>query len=74
MRYANDGLAALGNRSAKPDRCPHQMAPEVEDRIVELRRSHPGWGPRTILNRLRPRARPTAVALRGSIAAWCAIA
>ena len=29
------------------------MAPEVEARIVELRRSHPGWGPRTILNKLR---------------------
>ena len=29
------------------------MAPEVEARIVELRRAHPGWGPRTILNKLR---------------------
>ncbi|HEX2241496.1 MAG TPA: IS481 family transposase, partial [Actinomycetota bacterium] len=37
----------------KPDRCPHQVAPEVEARIVELRRSHPGWGPRTILSKLR---------------------
>jgi transposase InsO family protein len=53
VRYANDGLAALANRSSKPDRCPHQMAPQIEARIVELRRSHPGWGPRTILNKLR---------------------
>jgi transposase InsO family protein len=29
------------------------MAPEIEARIVELRRSHPGWGPRTILSKLR---------------------
>jgi transposase InsO family protein len=29
------------------------MAPEIEARIVELRRNHPGWGPRTILNKLR---------------------
>jgi transposase InsO family protein len=29
------------------------MAPEVEARIVEMRRNHPGWGPRTILNKLR---------------------
>ena len=29
------------------------MAPEVEARIVELRRGHPGWGPRTILSKLR---------------------
>jgi transposase InsO family protein len=53
VRYANEGLAALTDRSSKPDRCPHQMAPEIEARIVELRRSHPGWGPRTILNKLR---------------------
>src|SRR5918996_4747897 len=53
VRYANEGLAALADRSSKPDRCPHQMAPEIEARIVELRRSHPGWGPRTILNKLR---------------------
>ncbi len=29
------------------------MTPEIEARIAELRRSHPGWGPRTILNKLR---------------------
>lgn len=29
-----------------------QTSPEVEQRIVELRKSHPGWGPRTILNKL----------------------
>lgn len=53
VRYATEGLAALADRSSKPDRCPHQVAPEIEARIVELRRSHPGWGPRTILNKLR---------------------
>ena len=53
VRYAGDGLAALADKSSKPDRCPHQIAPEIEARIVELRRSHPGWGPRTILNKLR---------------------
>ncbi len=53
VRYATEGLAALADKSSRPDRCPHQMAPEMEARIVELRRSHPGWGPRTILNKLR---------------------
>jgi transposase InsO family protein len=53
VRYANDGLAALADRSSRPDRCPHQMAPEIEAKIVDMRRSHPGWGPRTILNKLR---------------------
>jgi transposase InsO family protein len=53
VRYANHGLAALADRSSKPDRCPHQIAPEIEARIAELRRAHPSWGPRTILNKLR---------------------
>jgi transposase InsO family protein len=53
VRYATDGLGALADKSSRPDRCPHQMAPEIEARIVEMRRSHPGWGPRTILNKLR---------------------
>jgi len=53
LRYASEGLGALLDHSSKPDRCPHQMAPEIEVRIVELRRGHPGWGPRTILNKLR---------------------
>src|SRR3954468_12170490 len=35
-----------------PAGCPHQMTGVVEARIVELRREHPGWGPRTIGHRL----------------------
>jgi transposase InsO family protein len=53
LRYAAGGLGALADRSSRPDRCPHQVSPEVEARIVALRRSNPGWGPRTILTRLR---------------------
>ncbi len=53
VRYANEGLGALADRSSRPDRCPHQIAPELEARIVALRRAHPGWGPRTILSKLR---------------------
>ena len=53
LRYAAGGLGALSDRSSRPDRCPHQIPPEIEARIVALRRAHPGWGPRTILSRLR---------------------
>ena len=42
----------MADKSSKPERCPHQMPPEIEARIVAMRRSHPGWGPRTILNKL----------------------
>jgi transposase len=48
-RYAADGLGGLADHSSKPLSCPHQMVPELEARIVEMRRAHPGWGPRTIL-------------------------
>lgn len=53
VRYASEGLGALADRSSRPDRCPHQIPPEVEARIVALRTAHPGWGPRTIVARLR---------------------
>ena len=44
-RYANGGLAALADKSSKPETCPHQMAPLIEAKVVELRRAHPRWGP-----------------------------
>ena len=51
-RYADQGLAGLVDRSSKPESCPHQTPVEVEARIVEMRRAHPGWGPRTIVYHL----------------------
>lgn len=50
--YANHGMAGLADRSCRPQSCPHQMAPEVEARILELRRAHPAWGPRRIRHTL----------------------
>ena len=48
-RYANGGgMTALAGRSPRPATCPHQMPPEVEARIVAMRRDHPGWGPSRI--------------------------
>ena len=41
-RYARDGLAGLVDGSSKPQSCPHQMPPQVEARILELRRQHLG--------------------------------
>ena len=50
--YAVHGLAGLADRSSKPGSCPHQMSAVVEARIIELRRAHPGWGPRSIVHQL----------------------
>jgi len=49
-RYANGGgMAGLADRSPRPQTCPHQMPPEVEARVVGMRRDHPGWGPSRIV-------------------------
>lgn len=42
-RYRTGGLEALGDRSHRPNHCPHQTPTEVVERIVELRRRR-GWG------------------------------
>jgi transposase InsO family protein len=51
-RYERGGLGALADRSHRPATCPHQVPPDVEARICELRRQHPGWGPRRIEHQL----------------------
>lgn len=51
-RYEAGGLAALESRSHRPSSCAHQISPELEASICELRRQHPGWGPRRILHQL----------------------
>ncbi|TDW70588.1 transposase InsO family protein [Kribbella pratensis] len=48
-RYEDEGLAGLAPRSRRPASCAHQLGGVVEARILELRRVHPGWGPRRIL-------------------------
>ena len=52
LRYEAGGLSALADRSHKPASCPHQVPAEVEAEICELRREHPGWGPRRIAHQL----------------------
>ena len=51
-RYAQGGMAGLADRGTRPASCPHQTPAQVEARIVELRRAHPTWGPRTLLHQL----------------------
>ncbi len=51
-RYEQGGLSSLADRSHRPSTCPHQTDAEIEARICELRREHPGWGPRRIEHQL----------------------
>lgn len=47
-RYEQGGLPALADRSHRPNGCAHQLSAELEAQICEMRRLHPGWGPRRI--------------------------
>ena len=51
-RYETGGLPALADRSHRPATCAHQIPPELEATICEIRRKHPGWGPLRILHEL----------------------
>jgi transposase InsO family protein len=51
-RYRDGGLAGLTDRSHRPQRCPRQVDGQVEALICELRRTHPGWGPRRLVHEL----------------------
>jgi transposase InsO family protein len=52
VRYEKDGLASLADHSHRPASCPHQIDAEIEAFICEIRRQHPGWGPRRIAHEL----------------------
>jgi len=52
VRYEAGGLASLADRSHRPASCPHQTPAEIEAEICELRRLHPGWGPRRLAHEL----------------------
>ena len=54
-RYEAGGLEYLVDRSHRPRSCPHQMLPAVEVALAELRRAHPGWGPRRLVFELARR-------------------
>ncbi|MDZ7414166.1 MAG: helix-turn-helix domain-containing protein, partial [candidate division KSB1 bacterium] len=44
-RHKEQGLSGLEDRSRAPKRIPHKTPKALEDRVIELRKSHPAWGP-----------------------------
>ena len=51
-RFQTEGeeqfLDVLEDRSRRPCRTPHKVAPEVEDLIIQARKRWPSWGPRKL--------------------------
>jgi len=53
IRYGEEGLDGLKDRSRRPKSCPHRTAERCERKLVEERTKHPTWGARKLLVRLR---------------------
>jgi transposase InsO family protein len=54
-RYRELGTSGLHDRSHAPKSCPHKIRARVAAAIVAAREKHPHWGPRKLLDWLRPR-------------------
>ena len=48
-RYQQQGVSGLVNQSKAPNSCPHQTPQELCQLILELKRNHPKWGPKSCL-------------------------
>ena len=59
------GRSALADRSRAPHHCPHRIPATVAELLCTARRKHPQWGPKKLLDLLRPRHR--------RITAWPAV-
>lgn len=71
-RYARDGAVLnLEDRSSRPHGCPHQMAAELEARVLVLRDANPRWGPTRIVYELAARAWLGCRVVPVCIGRWC---
>lgn len=61
-RYVADGLAGLVPVSTRPASSPGQIAGDLEDEVLRLRKEH-GWGPRKIRDELRHQGRDPVPAI-----------
>lgn len=49
-RFEHQGVGGLADRRRAPGRCPHRIDEGVARVIVALRKAHPSWGPRKLLD------------------------
>lgn len=52
-RYEAYGEPGLRDLSRAPHHHPNATAPELAERIIDIKRAHPSWGPKKIIARLR---------------------
>jgi len=51
-RFRTGGVAALGDRSRRPQSSPHTCAAGIANKVIALRQKHPTWGGRKLRRRL----------------------
>lgn len=69
-RYEEEGAAGLFDRSRAPRHHPQAIASEIAERCLEIRRTHPTWGPvkvRAYLERTAPQAEWPAASTIGEL-------
>src|SRR4030065_727742 len=54
-RYEDQGQGGYQEQSRRPQSCPWQTEPAVVEQLVGLRKAHPRWGPRKLLNLMHER-------------------
>ena len=52
-RYENEGAAGLEGRSHAAIHCPHAIDDAVAEHIIAIKRAHPSFGPKKVMDRLR---------------------
>lgn len=52
-RYQEEGAAGLMERSRAPAHCPHALDETLAEQIVAMKRRHPSFGPKKVMDRLR---------------------
>lgn len=52
-RFREAGEEVFEERPRRRGRCPHETPAEVRDRLLDLRRAHPRWGPKKLRELLR---------------------
>ena len=52
-RYDKHGPEGLHDRSRRPHQQPNATAPDIAERIVEMKLAHPSFGPKKVMDRLR---------------------
>ena len=60
QRYSKYGAEGLNDRARRPHTCPHKTDPAIIEAIVQVRMKHPSWGPKKILEIIRPQAAAAA--------------